>query len=939
MDADVALRPIILVVDDDESVLSVLAASLKADYQVYAAATGVEALNLLKMHDVAVLLSDQRMPDISGVELAAAARQLRPHLVSIIISAYTDPADMIAAINHGQVFRFLRKPWDLSELLHTLSQAVERNELSRANARLVVELQRRLRALEILQDVLAASSVAVPVHPADVLLERLHEVVPYDLAAMLMVAGREGTATLRLVSRSPVSETNATELRDQALDLFGVCGGRLPEERAVRINSGLRLDPALPARGVGSQAQVPLVEEGKAVGVLVVQSFDADAYPGDVTRLLDLFANRTAQAVVQAHAGAHQQWRLLEQALASLPDAIMLADLNGDVRVANPVARRLLDSLPGTLWELLGLYPEDVVTAPEAVLRREVKLGERVLVAELGRTRGPAPQDARVVAAFRDVTHIEQENAQRRDFLATLSHEVRTPLASVIATLELILAGAAGELGSKQRSYLETADQACDALNHMITNMLELERFSRGGVELRCQAFDPAKLLATLTQRAQLAATARKLTFAVALPEKPITLIADQHRVEQVLNNLLNNACKFSPEGSVVRVTLAQSVEVPGYVVFGIANLGEAIPPEEWPGIFERFRQSRAERRRTSRGTGLGLAISKSIVRAHGGSLLLESGARGSEFWCALPDEPLTPFSETDAGLGPVWVNSPIKGADRIAMAAVLSGRGLPVYLLPTDVAEAQRARQALGNGIVVSVAADRASMGATVQTLYHDKPGLVELATALLELARHKGRTLSVSPPLEPAMWQVLNMLGLHEVSNHAADLEVVLSELPGGHVARLVAISSQLMPNARRRAPVRALYRRLNAAASATAFGIVRFDHLGGFRAAYGPRSETALRRTFAAEVKRLAEERHLEWQGVEQGALVLGGGDVLHDVLDELTRRLTALARVFYRKQDREAGMMRVGNQQLPLVGITTQVLESGVSEAHLLSALGM
>ena len=208
-------RARILVVDDDQLVRDVLSEALADDFDVDVVDSGGAALRSLRDTEYAVMLADQRMPQVTGVELATLARKLRPNLVSIILSAYTDPKVMIAAINEGQIFRFVRKPWDTHDLIHTLHQAVERYELGLKNVRLVKDLERRLHAVEILQDVLGEMLAGEAPHPMGPLLDRLHEVVPYDLVVMLLVDLDEEGGVLQLRSEAPVSEANAAELRDQ----------------------------------------------------------------------------------------------------------------------------------------------------------------------------------------------------------------------------------------------------------------------------------------------------------------------------------------------------------------------------------------------------------------------------------------------------------------------------------------------------------------------------------------------------------------------------------------------------------------------------------------------------------------------------------------------------------------------------------------------------
>ena len=130
----------ILVVDDEVDNLDAFRFNFKRVFQIYTASSGAEALELLKEHDVAVIVSDQRMPKMTGLEFLRAARGIRPDAVGIILTAYTDQEVLIEAINLGQVYRYITKPWDSKEVKGVLTQAIERFHLRRENVRLQEQL-------------------------------------------------------------------------------------------------------------------------------------------------------------------------------------------------------------------------------------------------------------------------------------------------------------------------------------------------------------------------------------------------------------------------------------------------------------------------------------------------------------------------------------------------------------------------------------------------------------------------------------------------------------------------------------------------------------------------------------------------------------------------------------------------------------------------------
>ena len=112
----------ILAVDDEEDVLDVLGRALEDDYEVFTARSGAEALEILRKGPIDLLITDQRMPEMSGTLLLEKAKEINPSMVRIILTGYTDPGDLIDAINRGEVYRYIVKPWDLNDLLLTIRQ-------------------------------------------------------------------------------------------------------------------------------------------------------------------------------------------------------------------------------------------------------------------------------------------------------------------------------------------------------------------------------------------------------------------------------------------------------------------------------------------------------------------------------------------------------------------------------------------------------------------------------------------------------------------------------------------------------------------------------------------------------------------------------------------------------------------------------------------------
>ncbi len=145
------MRYKIMVVDDEPANLRVLERLFRSDYELVTAGSGAEALRLLQQHDVALIITDQRMPDITGIELLKRTASLRPHMVRIILTGYTDVETLVEAINSGHVYKYVTKPWNNEELRLTISRALEHYETTKARHELEMSNQRLLARLSEIQ--------------------------------------------------------------------------------------------------------------------------------------------------------------------------------------------------------------------------------------------------------------------------------------------------------------------------------------------------------------------------------------------------------------------------------------------------------------------------------------------------------------------------------------------------------------------------------------------------------------------------------------------------------------------------------------------------------------------------------------------------------------------------------------------------------------------
>ncbi|GBD11247.1 Alkaline phosphatase synthesis sensor protein PhoR [bacterium HR23] len=332
-----------------------------------------------------------------------------------------------------------------------------------------------------------------------------------------------------------------------------------------------------------------------------------------------------------------QERDILHSALSALREGVLLLDREDCLALANPA-----------VWDLLGATAVEVGRRPTPLLRdHQVRdlveraratsspqqgeidlphLGTRVAVSAL------PLQGGMVLVVLQDLTPFHRLQTTRREFVANVSHHLRTPLSAMRAVLETLEEGALEE-PETARAFLASLKAEVERMERIVQELLALSRLESGQVALHVAPVAVEAVVAETVQRFAPLAQQAGLTLTTRLPPHLPQVLADREKLLQALANLLDNAIKFTPAGG--RVHLEARAEN-GEVAFIVEDTGMGIAPEHLPHIFERF--YKAHRTPGDVGAGLGLAIVKHIAQVHGGRVGVESQeGRGSRFVLVLP--------------------------------------------------------------------------------------------------------------------------------------------------------------------------------------------------------------------------------------------------------------------------------------------------------------
>ncbi len=343
----------------------------------------------------------------------------------------------------------------------------------------------------------------------------------------------------------------------------------------------------------------------------------------------------------------HGRMEEIQAILTSMSEGVIATDITGRISLINPAAAELFHLGPG---EGVGDYPHKVFPQSELgeifhqiyvkgyIQEKEINWPgnpERVLNLHLAPIRGDEIEETRgVVAVIGDVTKLRRLETMRKDFVANVSHELKTPLTSIKGFIETLLDGALEDHEAARR-FLNIIHQETDRLNHIIADLLDISKLESGRTELKPNQIELAELVEEVLL--SVANQARDKNLELTSDLQATVINGDEDLLREVIINLVDNAIKYTPSGG--KITIGSLVGDDGTEVF-IQDTGIGIPTESLPRIFERFYRVDKGRSREMGGTGLGLAIVKHIIDRHCGRVWVSSEPGvGSRFAFAIPNK------------------------------------------------------------------------------------------------------------------------------------------------------------------------------------------------------------------------------------------------------------------------------------------------------------
>lgn len=462
---------------------------------------------------------------------------------------------------------------------------------------------------------------------------------------------REGYGVLTAVNGQEALEMLAT----QAVDLI-LCDLVMPVMGAFEVLEEVKAKyPNLSLIIITGHGTVSNAVEAMKKGAydFITKPFRADHMALVISRALEKRTlERRAKELQEAHARnlydlAMEQSRI-RSIINCMADGVLVTNRELEMVLHNPALTRLLE-LPTALdapAALATFFPDkDLVEGLNTILERdpqEAGLISRELCTEsrvLHALSAPVPglngQVLGTVTVFQDITIFKQLDEMKSNFVQMVSHELRSPLASIKQLLTVVLDGLAGQVTEKQSDLLHRSRLKIQSLLDLINDLLDVAKIESGHA---FQQQVPLRLAEVVDQTVALLrprAESQKVALVVELPPALPLILADPRSMEELFTNLISNAIHYSPDGGNVNIC---AVSHGDYVEVLVTDTGVGIEAEEIPKIFDKFYRVKHPKTRQVVGTGLGLAIVKGIVESHRGSVEVESEPGvGTTFRVLLP--------------------------------------------------------------------------------------------------------------------------------------------------------------------------------------------------------------------------------------------------------------------------------------------------------------
>lgn len=476
----------------------------------------------------------------------------------------------------------------------------------------------------------------------DVITGTLRNLFSYSTASSMIV--KDNALIFKTYLEEAVSHSFVSSVRKSMQASLSALLDNLPSNIDERI-SGVAFDDAN-SKILASFFHIPLVINNKVVGLINVSSTQPNLYKETQMTILYEITGQASNALSRLEEVLESEKGKLLSLIRSLADGVFMTDTKNNIIIMNDAAKSLLGISKDnpTFFDIIANLPErfdlvakinDAINQNKTIEEKEVNIGEKTLqifITPVPSTSNDNQKVARASILLHDIT-IEKNLANlKEDFTNIMVHELRAPLTAIKDSSELIISEKDKLKKEEQDQFLDIINQQSKLMLNQIGEILDAAKLEAGKFIIQKTKGNIEQVIKEQIKTFLPQASKKHIFISADISQSLPPIFFDPIRIAQVINNLLSNSLKFTPEGGTITIRISHEPITNNQLTISVSDTGIGIPKEHQKDLFSKFSQVRTTPQQLAKeGTGLGLYVVKGVVEAHGGSVNVDSPLRNGE--------------------------------------------------------------------------------------------------------------------------------------------------------------------------------------------------------------------------------------------------------------------------------------------------------------------
>jgi signal transduction histidine kinase len=522
----------------------------------------------------------------------------------------------------------------------------------------------RLYKLSVIKDIQGKIAYATdPEKIIDTIMVSLQNFYNYSTASSMII--KDTHVLFKIYIEDKIGSKHIEKVKENMLSSFEKLVGKLPHQIEEKTY-GKPIDDSIDST-YSSSFHIPLIANNKVLALIYLSSVKENAYSNmeDLRELID----SASSALTHFKQAVDEETERFFSLINSLEDGVFMIDNKNNLLTINDSAKKLLGISGNTdFLNINSIFPygfcledkiQNVISSKKQCLEKEIQVADKILNIFIN----PIEQDKASII-LRDISEYKKKELQKEDLIHIMVHELRNPMTAIKDSMELIITSKGALEKEKEAKFMEIIHQQSKKALSQISSILDTAKLDAGKLILVKTKGDIAKTIENETKTFVPQAERKKISLRFEALNKDIPeIFYDEIRISQVIDNLLSNSLKFTPENGKIKVELDYNVLSPTtdglspmkqflsldkYIIVSVSDDGIGIKPEQQKLLFSKYTQAKnTSEEIATKGTGLGLYLAKGIVEAHEGRIWVKSAqGKGTTFFFALPTTDVAKTSE-----------------------------------------------------------------------------------------------------------------------------------------------------------------------------------------------------------------------------------------------------------------------------------------------------